>query len=271
MRSGMRRARALERQPHVGCRVHRRRAAARTSDRRARRELGSHCRQGSDRADSATPTSCRTRRCATISPGITSIGPERVVVSGWPQTDMYASGRRPREEYEALVRTLGLDPERPARRWSWATRPRTRPSKTGSWSARGGSGRQRRSDRAFAALSPPSPRREWRERFAAALGDDGVAVQEASFTDFEVLATLLQHCGCVVDQRGDDPPRRARQRSPGGLRPLRRGCARRARARALKNVIGEHYRELAASEGVLPRGVVRGGGHGDRAGTRASR
>ena len=34
---------------------------------------------------------------------------ERVVVTGWPQTDVYHR-RRPREDYDALVRGYGLDP-----------------------------------------------------------------------------------------------------------------------------------------------------------------
>ena len=40
------------------------------------------------------------------------IGPERVVVTGWPQTDVFHR-RRPRAEYEALLRGYGLDPARP--------------------------------------------------------------------------------------------------------------------------------------------------------------
>ena len=40
------------------------------------------------------------------------IGSERVVVTGWPQTDLYAR-RRPRDGYESLLRSFGLDPTRP--------------------------------------------------------------------------------------------------------------------------------------------------------------
>ena len=40
------------------------------------------------------------------------IGPERVVVTGWPQTDVFQR-QRPRDEYEALLRGYGLDPARP--------------------------------------------------------------------------------------------------------------------------------------------------------------
>src|SRR5438270_8759455 len=40
------------------------------------------------------------------------IEPERIVVTGWPQTDVYYR-QRPREEYERLLRGLGLDPASP--------------------------------------------------------------------------------------------------------------------------------------------------------------
>ena len=42
------------------------------------------------------------------------IGPERVRVTGWPQTDVFLR-RRPRAEYEALLRGYGLDPRPSAR------------------------------------------------------------------------------------------------------------------------------------------------------------
>ena len=42
----------------------------------------------------------------------------------------------------------------------------------------------------------------WRERYASALACPGVAVQEPSYTDLEVLATLLQHVDCVVANAG---------------------------------------------------------------------
>ena len=40
------------------------------------------------------------------------IAPERVRVTGWPQTDLFAR-RRPRSEYDELLRRYGLDPGRP--------------------------------------------------------------------------------------------------------------------------------------------------------------
>jgi hypothetical protein len=173
------------------------------------------------------------------------IGPERVVVSGWPQTDIYAR-RRPRSDYENLLRSLGLDPSvrcvavmgnTPANT-PFEDRFVTRMVEW--WKA---SGQDKPS-----LLFRPHPRdAAWRERFRAALETEGVAVQEASFTDFEELATLLQHCDCVVANAGtilldalvNDRP---------AVCVLYDEGAPPGESFAMKNVIGEHYRELAASE-----------------------
>src|SRR3970282_836359 len=94
----------------------------------------------------------------------------------------------------------------------------------------------------------PHPRdSEWRERFGAALGKDGIHVQEDSCTDFDVLATVLQHASCVVANAGtillealvNDRPAVCVLYDEGA--PPGEGWA-------LKNVLGEHYRQLSASE-----------------------
>jgi UDP-N-acetylglucosamine:LPS N-acetylglucosamine transferase len=172
------------------------------------------------------------------------IGPERVVVSGWPQTDIYHR-RRAREAYASLLRSFGLDPARPVVVVMGNT-PTNAPyegrfvERLVSWWEVAGRGR-------FSVLFRPHPRdREWRERFSAALGRHGVHVQEASFTDFEELATLLQHCDCVVANAGtillealvNDRPAVCVLYDEGG--PPEESWA-------LKNVLGEHYRELAES------------------------
>ena len=157
--------------------------------------------KGVDRAVLRRATSSRTRRCETISPGITRSAPERVVVTGWPQTDIYAR-RRPREEYERARRALRARSGASARRrhGEHADEHAVRGSRSWSGSSPGGrpraaSGRRSSSVRIRATGSGASASR-------AALDTEGVAVQEASFTDFEELATLLQHCDCVVANAG---------------------------------------------------------------------
>jgi hypothetical protein len=173
------------------------------------------------------------------------IEPERVAVTGWPQTDVYFR-RRPREEYEALLRSYGLDSRKPLAVFMGNT-PTNAPyegrlvERLVSWWDEACGDR-------FSLLFRPHPRdREWRERFAAALGRTGVHVQEASFTDFERLATLLQHCDCVVANAGtillealvNDRPAVCVLYDEGGPP---------GESWALKNVLGEHYRELSESE-----------------------
>jgi hypothetical protein len=169
----------------------------------------------------------------------------RVVVTGWPQTDVYHR-RRSREAYETILRSCGLDTRRPlvivmgntptnapyehrfvARMLTW-------------WEQSGGRGR-------FSLLFRPHPRdREWETRFAAARDTDGVHVQQPSYTDLDVLATLLQHAGCVVANAGtilldslvNDRPAVCviyDEDAPPGERW------------AAMNVLGEHYRQLMES------------------------
>jgi hypothetical protein len=129
------------------------------------------------------------------------IGPERVVVTGWPQTDVYHR-RHSRAEYEALLERLGLDPAEPVVLYAGNT-PTNQPYEgnlvrrlVGWWAD---SGAQER----FQLLFRPHPRdNEVPERFGAALDRPGTAVQQASYTDFADLATLLQHVACVVANGG---------------------------------------------------------------------
>jgi CDP-glycerol glycerophosphotransferase (TagB/SpsB family) len=173
------------------------------------------------------------------------IRPEWVVVSGWPQTDIYHH-HRPREAYEKLLRSLGLDPGLPLVVVMGNT-PTNAPyegrfvERLLDWWQDAGRGR-------FSLLFRPHPRdREWQERFAAARDRPDVHVQEPSFTDYEQLAILLQHCDCVVANAGtillealvNDRPAVCVLYDEGGPP---------GESWALKNVLGEHYRDLAASD-----------------------
>jgi CDP-glycerol glycerophosphotransferase (TagB/SpsB family) len=170
----------------------------------------------------------------------------RIVVTGWPQTDVFHR-QRPRPEFESVVRGLGLDTERPVVLVMGNT-PTNAPyeqlfvERLISWWE--GSGAQQR----FSLLFRPHPRdRGWRERFASALSRDGLAVQEPSFTDLEVLAVLLQHGDCVVSNAGtilldalvNDRP---------AVCVLYDEGAPAGESWALKNVSGEHYKSLIESE-----------------------
>lgn len=172
------------------------------------------------------------------------IGRERVVVTGWPQTDVFQR-RRARGEYEALLQRYGLDPGR-ALVLVMGNTPTNAPfedrfvARLVSW------WEQAAPDR-FQLLFRPHPRdREWRERFAAASGHPGAFVQEPSYTDLEELAVLLQHGDAVVANAGtilldalvNDRP---------AVCVLYDEGAPPGESWAAKNVVGAHYRELAES------------------------
>ena len=187
------------------------------------------------------------------------IAPDRVVVTGWPQTDVFHRPR-PRADYDVLLRSYSLDPGRPLVLVMGNT-PTNTPyegklvDRLVSWwdvQAR---------DR-FQLLFRPHPRdREWRDRFRAATGRAGIHLQEPSYTDLEALTVLLQHGDAVVANAGtilldalvNDRP---------AVCVLYDEGAPPGESWAAKNVVGAHYEELAASGAFHPaenfEGVVAG-------------
>jgi CDP-glycerol glycerophosphotransferase (TagB/SpsB family) len=172
------------------------------------------------------------------------IEPERVRVTGWPQADLFHR-HRPRAEYDDLVRAYGLDPHRPVVLVAGNT-PSNAPyeglfvERLLAWWEQGARERVQ-------LVFRPHPRdREWRERFGAAEGRSGVVVQEASYTDLDDLAALLQHVDVVVCNAGT-----ILLDALVGDRPavcvLYDEGAPPGESWAAKNVVGKHYEELAAS------------------------
>jgi UDP-N-acetylglucosamine:LPS N-acetylglucosamine transferase len=176
------------------------------------------------------------------------IGPERVTVTGWPQTDVFHR-RRPRDAYEALLGRYGLDPGRPLVLVMGNT-PTNAPYE-GRFVERLLAWWEDESRDRLQLLFRPHPRdKEWRERFGRATGREGVYVQEPSYTDLDDLATLLQHGDAVVCNAGtimldalvNDRP---------VVCVLYDEDAPPGESWAAKNVVGEHYKELAASGAFL--------------------
>ena len=174
------------------------------------------------------------------------VDPKRVVVTGWPQTDVFYR-KRPRADFDELVGALGLDPRRPVV-LVMGNSPTNAPyekqfvERLIAWWEKSGA------ERRFSLLFRPHPRdREWRERFSAALFRDRAAVQEPSFTDLASLAVLLQHGDVVVSNAGtilldalvNDRP---------AVCVLYDEGAPPGESWALKNVSGEHYKSLIESD-----------------------
>jgi CDP-glycerol glycerophosphotransferase (TagB/SpsB family) len=177
------------------------------------------------------------------------IAEERIVVTGWPQSDVFHR-RRPSAEYEEVVHGLGLDTERPVVLVAGNT-PTNAPyegrfvGRLVQWSQSLGA------PHAPQLLFRPHPRdKEWRRRFAAALAVEGTAVQEPSYTDMEVLATLLQHVDCVVCNAGTILLDSLVNDRPAVCVLYDEGAPAGERYAEL-NVTGRHYEELIRSEAFL--------------------
>jgi hypothetical protein len=169
----------------------------------------------------------------------------RVVVTGWPQADVFHR-ERPRAAFDELLAEYGLDPARPLVVVMGNT-PTNMPHEgrffarlVAWWTESGADGR-------FSLLFRPHPRdRDWRTRFAAALDRPGAAVQAPSFTDLDALATLLRHADAVVANAGtvlldalvNDRP---------AVCVLYDEGAPPGESWAAKSVVGEHYREVVSS------------------------
>ena len=173
------------------------------------------------------------------------VGRGRIVVTGWPQADVFHE-RRPRAAFDAVLRSYGLDPAIPVVMVMGNT-PTNMPYEGQFFARLVDWWRDEGARRRFSLLFRPHPRDgEWRERFAAARETPGAAVQEPSHTDLDVLATLLQHVDAVVSNAGtvlldalvNDRP---------SVCVLYDEGAPRGESWASKSVIGEHYVDVARS------------------------
>jgi CDP-glycerol glycerophosphotransferase (TagB/SpsB family) len=175
-----------------------------------------------------------------------AIDEQRIVVTGWPQTDVFHR-RRSRDDFAGVLGGLGLDPSRPVVLVMGNT-PTNAPfearfvERLVTWWEQSAAGAR------FSLLFRPHPRdREWRERFQPALSREGAAVQEPSFTDLDTLAVLLRYGDVVVSNAGtilldalvNDRP---------AVCVLYDEGARNGESRAVKNVSGEHYKSLIESD-----------------------
>lgn len=199
---------------------------------------------------------------------------EHVVVTGWPQSDVFYA-RRSAAEFDALLRRYGVDSTRPVVLVT-GNSPTNAPyegrfvERMVRWWEE--SGRDR-----LSLLFRPHPRDTiWEERYATALATPGVGVQPASYTDMDDLATLLQHVGVVVTNAGTILLDALVNDRPAVCVVYDEGAPP-GEEWAAKNVLGEHYREVMAA-GAFPLAgdfdaVVAGieVGLGDRASLAAAR
>jgi CDP-Glycerol:Poly(glycerophosphate) glycerophosphotransferase len=173
--------------------------------------------------------------------GYHGIDAELVVVTGWPQTDVFHRQRR-RSEFEEVLGRLGLDPSRPVVMVMGNT-PTNAPYESNLVNRLVAWWKENARDR-FSLLFRPHPRdREWRTRFAAALSEADATVQEPSFTDLETLAVLLQHSDVVVTNAGTILLDALANDRPVVCVLWDEGAPP-GESWAIKNVSGEHYKPL---------------------------
>lgn len=176
------------------------------------------------------------------------IAPERVVVAGWPLTDVFAR-RRQRDLFERVVRKLGLDPARPVVLYAGNTAVNS-PYESGfldrlvAW-------RDAQPDVDWQLVVRPHPNdAAWETRFGHLRARPGISVQAPSYSDLEALATLLQHVGCVVGNGGTMLLEAIVNDRPAVCVVYDEGAPA-GESWAAKNVVGRHYRALIESPALL--------------------
>jgi hypothetical protein len=181
------------------------------------------------------------------------IDPGRVSVTGWPQTDVYQR-RRTFNAYHALLGSLALPIDLPVVLYA-GNAPNNSPyeqnmvSKFVEW-WRVSPARSR-----FSLLFRPHPYdNQVRKRYAAALEQPGVAVQRRSYADYDDLATLLQHVGCVVAGGGTILLEALVNDRPAVCVTYAEGAPPGFDATESANLTGEHYRELIESQAFYRAG-----------------
>lgn len=173
------------------------------------------------------------------------VDPARVVVTGWPQSDFFHR-RRPRAEFDALLGRLDLDPTLPVVLVMGNT-PTNTPYEPAFferlldwWEESGANAR-------FSLLFRPHPRdRRWEERFAAAAGRVGAAVEPPAEADINSLAVMLSHGSCVVSNAGTILLDSLTNDRPAVCVLYDEGAPP-GESWAALNVLGAHYRELGES------------------------
>ena len=267
---------AVERPAAVRGAVSRRGAAAAHSDRRPRRELGPHGRQGRHRAVLRRLHRPEPRRCSTTSCATTTSRRSEIVVTGWPQTDVLRATTARTSTRRSCGRTASILRGRSCS--SWGTRRRTRRTRTASSSGSSSGGRSRRRGR-FSLLFRPHPRdRAWNERFAAAIARPRACTSRRRATRTSRCSRRSSSTAtCVVANAGTILLDGDRQRPPGRLRALRRGrTARRElgaeerRRRALPGARGLRAFYRAESFEEVVAGIERALERSRRAGRGAS-
>ena len=235
---------ALERAAHERGAVPHGCAAAAAAGRGARRELGPHRRQGRHLAalrPLRRPEPRDGGRPAPLPRHRAGAGSRHRLAADRPVPPHQAARRVRRAAAPLRARS-----RRAPSSSSAATRRATRPTRGGSSSVSSSGGTAPRASACSFSSGPTRATPAGRSASRPQLGTRASCVQEASYSDIEELATLLQHADVVVCNAGT-----ILLDALVGDRPavcvLYDEGAPPGESWAAKNVVGEHYQELAAS------------------------
>lgn len=176
------------------------------------------------------------------------IDEEKIVVTGWPQTDVFAR-RRLRDQYVNLIESYGLDP---AKKTIFITgNTKTNAPYEPQFLARFLTWLNK-SELDVSVVFRPHPKdRKWKTRFSNInLHQHGFFAQPASYTDMDDLACLLQHVDCVVTHAGTILLDSLVNGRPAVCVVYDEAADGEVRY-AEKNVIGKHYEDLMNSGSFL--------------------
>jgi len=177
---------------------------------------------------------------------------ERVTVTGWPQTDVYYR-RRSSSEYAELLTRLGLAPHRPVILYT-GNSPHNMPYEPNLVARLVAWWRESGANERFSLLFRPHPYDgEVGVRYRAAIEDPDAAVQRASWTDLDDLATLLQHVDSVITNAGTIMLEALINDRPTVCVTFDEGAPE-GRTWAELNLMGAHYRALMDSDAFLRAG-----------------
>lgn len=172
----------------------------------------------------------------------------KIIVTGWPQTDIFA-GKRTQQEFRRLVESYGLDPDK--RLVLITGNTRTNAPNEPQFLERFLAWRDTEELDVSILFRPHPKDRKWNTRFSNIdLQQKDFYVQSASYTDVLELACLLQHVDCVVTHAGTILLDALVNGRP-VVCVLYDEASEEAVKYAEKNVIGKHYEDLMRSGSFL--------------------
>ena len=176
----------------------------------------------------------------------------KIIITGWPQMDLF-SKRRNKREFRELLHEYRLDPEKPCiliagnSEGNAPYEPNFVERFVNWWEGKG-------YNMEYSIIFRPHPRDiildKWKTRYKVLFERNSIYVQSANYADIDILCLILQHVSCVVTNAGtilldsivNDRPVVCVLYDEGGPP---------GSSFALNNISGDHYRDLMKSDSFI--------------------